>query len=251
MDITLFVRDLEGNLHGVEVPATASVQELLDQLEGIVPTEGCGLLLGDVPLGRDEEIAETGASPDDVLQLTSNKINLKWQLFDNDPSNAACTENDTVIINKNQATRNWDAHTTPLVPLMPGGTTFSFTVQSMYDPSWTTSIGVAAEGLRAGRGCDEMVQVSIGEKGTVQWDTEELSDYSLKFGSILEFHVDSYPFSSCDAEQECQVNVSIYVHVDGRRILGKGGSFVTKHRSIQLACYCYAPGQGWRVINDH
>ena len=151
-------------------------------------------------------------------------------------------------IYRNQSTRNWDAHTTPLVPLLPTGTTFSFTVQSKYEPSWTTSIGIAAEGLRAGRGSDEMVQVSIGEKGAIQWDNEELADFVLKFGSILEFQVDSYAFSADD--EECQVKVSIFVYVEGRRILGKSGSFVTKERNIQLACYCYAPGQGWRVVND-
>ena len=102
MDISLYVRDLEGFVHGVDVIDGATVQDIFVALQGTdgVKTEGCGLVLDDVPLNRDDDIAETGIVKDSVLQLIPNKINLKWELYDGDQSTASFEENDTVVINK-------------------------------------------------------------------------------------------------------------------------------------------------------
>ena len=159
---------------------------------------------------------------------------------------------------RNQTTKNWDAHTAPLIPLARTGTSFSFVVQCLYEPSWTTSIGVTAEGLRAGRGSTEMAQLSIGEKGAVQWESDELAEYLVTVGSVLEFQVDAVPHAGAGAaagedggeDRRMQVEVNVYVHTEGRRVHGKAITFLTEAKHVHLSCYCYAPGQGWRIVNN-
>eukprot|EP00754_Rhynchopus_humris_P026814 Rhum_TRINITY_DN15042_c30_g1::Rhum_TRINITY_DN15042_c30_g1_i1::g.137205::m.137205 len=261
MDLPLFVRDLEGSVHPVAVSVSSTVEEIFEQLQGIVATDGCDLLLEGVPLSRTDEVAETGVAPDDVLQLTSKKLRLTWQVYDGDNSAAELLEDGTAVVNRNQTTKNWDAHTAPLIPLARTGTSFSFVVQCLYEPSWTTSIGVTAEGLRAGRGSTEMAQLSIGEKGAVQWDSEELLEYLVTVGSVLEFQVDAVPHAGSGAaaaaagedsgeDRRMQVEVNVYVHTEGRRVHGKAITFLTEAKHVHLSCYCYAPGQGWRIVNN-
>ena len=100
MDLPLFVRDLEGSVHPVAVSVSSSVEEIFEQLQGIVATDGCDLLLEGVPLTRTDEVAETGVAPDDVLQLTSKKLRLTWQVYDGDNSAAELLEDGTAVVNR-------------------------------------------------------------------------------------------------------------------------------------------------------
>ncbi|KAJ9438763.1 hypothetical protein DIPPA_28341 [Diplonema papillatum] len=93
-----------------------------------------------------------------------------------------------------------------------------------------------------------MVQVSIGEKGVVQWENSALQGHAVEKGTILEFEVCAEPEEGGGCNS-VKVNVSVYCHVDGCRVLGTSGSFVTEKQRITLSCYCYARGQGWRVVS--
>ena len=245
--IQLFTREPNGDIHSVEVDSEGTVDSVFQELSSTgVDIYRCNLELNGTILDRDSELCDIGLGNEDLLDLSPKPVMLTWRRFEGEDMEACFKENNTVIINKNSGTKNWDAHTTPLVPLKPSGSSHRFRVQCTYEPSWTTSIGVTAEGIKAGRGFNEMAQVSIGEKGTVQWENPELASHRMENGSVLDFVTNS----TLDAEGQYEVSVQIFIVLNGTPVLGKTCSFVTRSAKIMLACYCYAPGQGWRVIND-
>eukprot|EP01060_Flectonema_neradi_P012682 TRINITY_DN1943_c4_g1_i1.p1 TRINITY_DN1943_c4_g1~~TRINITY_DN1943_c4_g1_i1.p1 ORF type:complete len:250 (+),score=26.84 TRINITY_DN1943_c4_g1_i1:50-799(+) len=245
--IQLYARESNGDIHSVEVDNEGTVDSVFQELIASgVDTHRCNLEWDGEILPRESELCDTGLSNEDVLDIVLKPVMLTWQRFPGEEMEACFKENNTVIINKNSGTKNWDAHTTPLIPLKPSGSSHRFRVQCTYEPSWTTSIGVTAEGIKAGRGFNEMAQVSIGEKGTVQWENAELASYRMENGSILDFVANS----TLMPEGQYQVAVQIYVVINGTPILGKTSTFMTRSARIMLACYCYAPGQGWRIMND-
>eukprot|EP01062_Namystynia_karyoxenos_P028703 TRINITY_DN21700_c0_g1_i1.p1 TRINITY_DN21700_c0_g1~~TRINITY_DN21700_c0_g1_i1.p1 ORF type:complete len:282 (+),score=36.93 TRINITY_DN21700_c0_g1_i1:72-848(+) len=251
--LQLFFRGAGGELTAVEVPADATVGDLLAAIheQGLVPSPLRAVRFsGDLLADPAALLSDVGLASESTVEAHALSWDLKWVVCSK--SHVEFAEDGKAVRNTAEPVGNMNIITDPPIPAEAGR--FTIVLECLHKPSAHTACGLVsgggddlhARGAQVGHG-GQTIQVSIGPDGKCgRGEPNPVSEGSrLEFAVSVRDRVARAAISLVDpASGEKQL---LTYHLDDPE--APTLKLQDGHAGFAVGCYCFSKGQGWRILS--